>query len=211
MAETKKTECQKIEELKEEYGRYSLECEAAMDVILARVRNLQRGARASKERTLIDSVTSRIKTFDSCIAKLRRNEKELTPENLRALRDVAGIRVITPFRDDIYTIVHALENQTGIFIERRKDYIANPKENGYMSYHLTIIMETFFLDRKVSVPVEIQIRDLSMNLWASLEHTLNYKKKTTSPTAVEAFKELADYLANFDDRAIELRKQLHIK
>jgi ppGpp synthetase/RelA/SpoT-type nucleotidyltranferase len=205
------SDCQKIEELKEEYSAYSLECEAAMDVLLARIRNLQRGMTASKERILIDGVTNRVKTFDSCIAKLRRNKKELTAENLRSLRDVAGIRVITPFRDDIYTVVRALENQTGIYIERRKDYVANPKENGYMSYHLTILMETFFLDRKVNVPVEVQIRDVSMNLWASLEHTLNYKKKTTSPTATKAFKELAEYLTSFDDKAIELRKQLRIK
>lgn len=205
------SDCQKIEELKEEYSAYSLECEAAMDVLLARIRNLQRGMTASKERILIDGVTYRVKTFDSCIAKLRRNKKELTAENLRSLRDVAGIRVITPFRDDIYTVVRALENQTGIYIERRKDYVANPKENGYMSYHLTILMETFFLDRKVNVPVEVQIRDVSMNLWASLEHTLNYKKKTTSPTATKAFKELAEYLTSFDDKAIELRKQLRIK
>lgn len=208
---TKKSECQEIQALKEAYSAYALECEAAMDVLLARIRNLQRGTTASGGRTLIDSVTYRIKTFDSCVSKLKRNKKDFNVENLRDLRDVAGIRVITPFRDDIYTVVKALENQSGIFVERRKDYVANPKENGYMSYHLTISIETFFLDRKVNVPVEVQIRDVSMNLWASLEHVLNYKKKTTSPTATKAFKELAEYLTDFDDRAIELRKQLRIK
>ena len=80
-----------------------------------------------------------------------------------------------------------------------------------MSYHLTNLMETFFLDRKVNVPVEVQIRAVSMNLWASLEHTLNYKKKTTSPTATKAYKEQAENLTSIDDKAIELRKQLRIK
>ena len=211
--------------LKQEYRRYSLECEAAMEVLLARIKNLQRGMEASDDRDLIDSVTFRIKTFDSCIEKLRRNGTELNPEALRDIRDVAGIRVVTPFEDDIYVIADALQNQTGLYVSRVKDYIEGqndskysafsrkntwkrlgPKENGYSSLHLTICVEVFFLGAKVTVPVEVQIRDKTMDAWAAIEHICGYKcagKK--SPKVLELFKKLASYLRDFRVTAMELR------
>lgn len=211
--------------LKAEYRRYSLECDAAMEVLLARIKNLQRGMEASDERDLIDSVTYRTKTFDSCIGKMRRDGKPMTAEGLRQIRDVAGIRVVTPFEDDIYKLADALQNQTGLFVSRVKDYVdepANPKyekysynpawqrkgpkENGYASLHMTICVEVFFLGNKVTVPVEVQIRDKTMDAWAAIEHICGYKcVGRKSPKALELFKKLANFLRDFRTTAIELR------
>lgn len=217
--------------LKAEYRRYSLECEAAMEVLLARIKNLQRGMEASDGRDLIDTVTYRVKTFDSCIGKMIRDGKPLTAEGLRQIRDVAGIRVITPFEDDIYVLTDALQNQTGLFVSRIKDYVDEPenpkyekyssnpswqrngpKDNGYASLHMTICVEVFFLGNKVTVPVEVQIRDKTMDAWAAIEHICGYNRQKgykctgkKSPKALELFKKLASYLRDFRSTAIELR------
>ncbi len=214
--------------LKQEYRRYSLEAEAAMEILLARVKNLRRGMEASEERTLIDTITYRIKTFDSCVEKMRRQGKELTPENLRTILDIAGIRIITPFEDDIYQIAEALQNQTGLYVSRVKDYIDDPensryahynkqpnwlrkgpKENGYSSLHMTICVEVFFMDNKVTAPVEVQIRDKTLDAWSAIEYICGYDdlkcRGKRSPKVLELFKRLASYLRDFRATAMELR------
>lgn len=192
----------------EEYERYKYECQAALDCVLTRVNNLKLGMDASKDRNLIDSVTYRIKSAESCAKKLRKNGYELTSENLHAhLRDIAGIRVITLFEDDIFLIAEALRNQSSFIIDREKDYVTTPNKNGYSSYHMTARVEVFFMDRKVVVPVEIQIRDKTMDAWASIEHVLGYKYagEHQDPNTRRLFEELAKILRRFRATAIRLR------
>lgn len=193
---------------RDEYKSYSSQARAAMNILLARIENLQLGMEADRQRDLIDTVTHRIKTMDSCAEKLRRNNRELTAENLRnEIRDMAGIRVVTPFEDDIFIIADALKNQSGITIRRTKDYVSEPKENGYASLHLTIEVEVFFLNEKEIIPVEVQIRDKTMDAWAAIEHICGYKCQSgkKSLKVIELFKKLAQYLASFRKTAMQLR------
>lgn len=197
-----------FEKFKAEYISYSSQAQAAMNILLARIQNLQLGMEAAQERTLIDTVTYRIKSIDSCIKKLKLKGHALTPENLRDyISDMAGIRVVTPFEDDIFIIADALKNQSGLTVRRIKDYVSNPKENGYASLHLTIEVEVFFLNEKVIVPVEVQLRDKTMDAWAAIEHICGYKCQsgTKSPKVLELFKKLANYLSGFRKTAIQLR------
>ena len=192
---------------KAEYVSFSSEAKAAMNILLARIENLQLGMEAKRGRTLIEDVTNRIKTLDSCSEKLRRHNMELTPDNLRErILDMAGIRVITPFEDDCFIIADNLENQSGLTVRRKKDYISTPKENGYASLHLTIEVEVFFLNEKKTVPVEVQIRDTTMNAWGVVEHNCCYKHNgDQDPKAREYFHKAALKLQEFRRKAIQLR------
>ena len=109
--------------------------------------------------------------------KLQRLGYEFTEQNIREqLNDVAGIRVICSFVDDIYAVARLLADQDDITIIRIKDYIQNPKPNGYRSYHMIIEIPVFFAEGKTPIRAEIQIRTIGMDFWASLEHQLRYKK-----------------------------------
>ena len=129
------------------------------------------------KRNPISSIKSRIKTPLSIYNKLQRLGYEFTEQNIREqLNDVAGIRVICSFVDDIYAVARLLADQDDITIIRIKDYIQNPKPNGYRSYHMIIEIPVFFAEGKTPIRAEIQIRTIGMDFWASLEHQLRYKK-----------------------------------
>ncbi len=133
------------------------------------------------KRNPISSIKSRIKTPLSIYNKLQRLGYEFTEQNIREqLNDVAGIRVICSFIDDIYAVAHLLADQDDITIIRIKDYIQNPKPNGYRSYHMIIEIPVFFAEGKTPIRAEIQIRTIGMDFWASLEHQLRYKNDLDS-------------------------------
>ena len=125
----------------------------------------------------IEYIKSRIKTPESIVKKLRRNGYESTIDNMvNYVNDIAGIRVICSFVDDIYTVAEMLARQDDINVLIVKDYIRCPKVNGYRSYHMIIEVPVFFSDRRENMRVEVQIRTIAMDFWASLEHKLCYKK-----------------------------------
>lgn len=128
-------------------------------------------------RNPISSIKSRIKTPLSIYNKLQKLGYEFTEQNIQEqLNDVAGIRVICSFIDDIYSVAQLLAEQDDITILRIKDYIKNPKPNGYRSYHMIAEIPVFFAEGKTPMRAEIQIRTIAMDFWASLEHQLRYKK-----------------------------------
>ncbi len=128
-------------------------------------------------RNPISSIKSRIKTPLSIYNKLQKLGYDFTEQNIRdQLNDVAGIRVICSFIDDIYNVAHLLAEQDDITVLRIKDYIKNPKPNGYRSYHMIVEIPVFFAEGKTPMRAEIQIRTIAMDFWASLEHQLRYKK-----------------------------------
>lgn len=194
-----------ILQLEDEYDEYATECECALRTVMARLTNLQVEMERSSERSPFDTIDHRIKTFDSAVEKCRRRGLPLTIESLRSLHDVAGIRIITPFRDDIYTVAEALGHQPSMTIVERKDYVEKPKENGYSSLHLSVLMELYFMNSSKAIPVEIQIRDKAMDLWATLEHIVKYKNPTPGPEAERQFKQIAEVLNQFDLSAMHLR------
>lgn len=129
------------------------------------------------DRNPIETIKSRLKSADGIAKKLERKGLPVTTENIeKYVTDVAGIRVVCSFPSDIYTMAEAFLRQDDITLIRRKDYIKNPKPNGYRSLHLIVEIPIFLHDQKKQMKVEVQFRTISMDWWASLEHKILYKK-----------------------------------
>lgn len=129
------------------------------------------------KRNPISFIKSRIKKPESIYRKLKKLGYDFTPENIQTkLHDVAGIRVVCAFVDDIYTIADLLASQDDITVIEIRDYIKNPKPNGYRSFHMIVDIPVFFSKGKTPMRAEIQIRTIGMDFWATLEHQLRYKK-----------------------------------
>lgn len=161
------------------------------------------------DRNPINSIRTRLKSVPSIIEKLERKNVEISiPAIEQYLNDVAGIRVVCSFVQDVYTIADALLIQDDITLIERKDYIAKPKENGYRSLHLIVEVPIFLEKEKRKMKVEVQLRTIAMDCWASLEHQLRYKKATkfTTETQKELL-ECAKLSVELDTRMDALRKQ----
>ena len=139
----------------------------------------------------IEHIKTRIKTPESIVKKLRKKGLEVTYKNLiNEINDVGGIRIICSFITDIYRMVEMLEQTPDVKIIRKKDYIKNPKPSGYSSYHLIVLVPVSFSKGMTNVKVEIQIRTIAMDFWASLEHKIKYKYDERLPKNIS--KELID-------------------
>ena len=170
--------------------------------ITTKLENLNDEFKHVKDRNPIHIIKARVKTPRSIIRKLSRRGFELSVESAREnLTDIAGVRVICSYIDDVYLIADLLTSQNDIKVIRRSDYIKEPKPNGYRSLHLIVTVPVFLSESTELVKVEIQIRTIAMDLWASLEHELSYKMtsgKTESVT--KELKECADIISNIDLR-----------
>lgn len=162
------------------------------------------------DRNPINTIKTRLKSILSITEKLERNNLSLTVENIEEyLNDVAGIRVICSFTDDVYMIANALLCQDDITLIRKKDYIAHPKLNGYRSLHLLVTVPIFLANEKRIMKVEIQLRTIAMDVWASLEHQLRYKKDFEfSEEMADELKKCADLSSELDYRMDKLRRQI---
>ncbi len=149
----------------------------------------------------------------SIMEKLKRRGYPLSLESLvENLDDVAGIRVICSFIDDIYEVADMLIRQDDVRVIAIKDYFKSPKANGYRSYHMIIEVPVFFSDRKKPMRVEVQIRTMAMDFWASLDHQLKYKKELGEETDIsDELRECADVIAQTDERMLEIRKQIEAR
>ena len=131
----------------------------------------------SSNRNPIQMIKSRIKSPFSIMEKLQRRNFEVSMESiLKNLNDVAGVRIVCSFVNDIYDIADMFASQDDITVLEIKDYIKNPKPNGYRSYHMIVEVPVFFTDCKKNLKVEVQLRTIAMDFWASLEHGIKYKK-----------------------------------
>lgn len=159
----------------------------------------------------IRHMENRLKTPQSIIRKLKRNGFEISVQSAREnLNDIAGIRVVCCYIDDIYKIAELLLKQKDVTLVKKKDYIANPKENGYRSLHLVVKIPIFLSDRVEFVPVEIQIRTVAMDFWASLEHQLRYKKDTAISQEIDTeLAECAESIAALDMKMQGLYKKVN--
>ena len=158
----------------------------------------------------IENIYSRIKKPLSIAEKLKKLGKPITMDSIiDNLNDVAGIRIICPFIDDIYKVVDMLIVQDDITLIETKDYIKNPKPNGYRSYHMILEVPVFFSNYKQPMRVEVQIRTVAIDFWASLEHQIKYKNDSEkTQDIVSDLKECADVIANTDLKMLELRKRI---
>lgn len=158
----------------------------------------------------IEHVKSRIKSPESIVKKLLRLGYDVTIDNMfYELHDIAGIRIICSFTSDIYYLANAIARQNDIKVLTVKDYIKDPKPNGYRSYHMVVAVPIFLSDGQIDIKVEIQIRTSGMDFWASLEHKIHYKFEGAAPEhLLKELKDCADMVADLDDRMMALNSSL---
>ena len=163
------------------------------------------------DRNPIESIKSRIKSMDGIFKKAKKKNIPITMEGIEeGIRDIAGVRVICSFPEDIYMLADCLLKQDDVVLVERKDYIKNPKPNGYRSYHMIIEIPVFFSDSKKPIRVEVQIRTIAMDFWASLDHQLKYKKSFIDDNGEisEDLKQCAEVIAGTDMKMLEIRKKI---
>lgn len=158
----------------------------------------------------IEHIKSRIKTSESIVKKLKKHGYESTIQNMvQYVNDIAGIRVICSFTSDIYQIAEMLSKQNDIKVISIKDYITNPKPSGYKSYHMLVTVPVYLSDRIVDTKVEIQIRTVAMDFWASLEHKINYKFEGNAPIYIKnELVECAKMVSELDRRMLSLNEEV---
>ena len=158
----------------------------------------------------IEHITSRIKSPESIARKIRKKGLELTVENIvKYVNDVAGVRIICSFTSDIYRIASSISNQDDVTVLRVKDYIANPKPNGYMSYHMIVSIPIFLTNDVIDTKVEIQIRTIAMDFWASLEHKIYYKFEGKAPAGIkDELKECANIISFLDEKMLSINESV---
>lgn len=158
----------------------------------------------------IEHIKSRIKTSESIVKKLKKKGYESTIENMvEYVDDIAGIRIICSFTSDIYHIAEMLATQNDIKVLEIKDYIKNPKPSGYKSYHMLITVPIFLSDKKIEAKVEIQIRTVAMDFWASLEHKIHYKFEGNAPSHIQdELVECAHMVSDLDNKMQILNEEV---
>ena len=158
----------------------------------------------------IEYFKSRIKTPESIVKKLKRYGYETSIDNMVSyVNDIAGIRIVCSFTSDIYRIAEMIGRQNDLTVVSVKDYIKNPKENGYKSYHMLVTVPIFLTDQVVDTKVEIQIRTIAMDFWASLEHKIYYKFEGNAPEYISReLKDCADMVSMLDARMLRLNEAI---
>ena len=183
------------------YGKYAAYLPQILDDTMAQIREAYQEKNGQK---LYEHLEGRVKGEESMIQKCKKKGLPLTPESaLLENRDAIGLRIVCNFIDDIYTCIDLLKKQRNFKIVKEKDYITDAKANGYRSYHLIMVVETPFEDVHGNKPgqyfVEIQLRTIAMDTWASLEHEMKYKHDIKNPERIsKELKRVADELASCD-------------
>ena len=158
----------------------------------------------------IEHIKTRIKTPESIVKKLKRYGRETSIENMvKYINDIAGVRLICSFTSDIYRLAEMIGNQSDLKVLSIKDYIKNPKESGYKSYHMLVSVPIFLSDSVIDTKVEIQIRTIAMDFWASLEHKIYYKFEVNAPEYIILdLKECADMVSDLDEKMLSLNEAI---
>ena len=187
--------------------------ECAIKEVQTKLEILDREFSVRYRRNPISSIESRIKSPMSIYRKLHRDGLTVSVKNIsRNLNDVAGIRIICNFIDDIYDIVRMVAKLDDLRVIETKDYIRTPKDNGYRSYHMIVEVPVFFSRSKQIMKVEIQIRTIAMNFWASLEHQIRYKKNIENMEGIEEISrelyEAAEIIAQTDRKMQNIKNKI---
>lgn len=194
----------------EEWKNALLLYDSALKEINTKLEILNNEFKLAHSYNPIEHITSRIKSAESIAKKMRHNNRELTVENIaKYINDVAGIRVICSFTSDIYRIADAITNQNDVKVLKIKDYIMCPKQNGYMSYHMIVSIPIFLSNTVIDTKVEIQIRTIAMDFWASLEHKIYYKFEGNAPERIRKdLKECAEIISYLDQKMLSLNEEV---
>ena len=160
----------------------------------------------------IEHIKSRIKTPTSIVNKLKKEHLEVTLDNMKKyLHDIAGVRIICSFTSDIYMVADMIRRQNDVKVITVKDYIKHPKDNGYKSYHMVVALPVYLSDGPQEVKVELQIRTIAMDFWASLEHKIYYKYEGKAPLNMkQELRECADMVNKLDEKMLLLNEQIKL-
>ena len=211
------TDSQHLQQVSEEFqhmveefflvqSRYS----AAIKEIQTKLEILDDEFQMRHRRNPIHHMQSRLKTIQSMLEKRKRKNYEVSINSaVKNLQDIAGIRVICSYVQDVYTIANLLVNQDDVHLVRMADYIREPKPNGYRSLHLIVEIPVFLSEGRILVPVEVQIRTIAMDFWASLEHSLRYKAQEYIPQHIsDELQRVATDIASLDQRMQAIHDQV---
>lgn len=184
----------------------------ALDEINTKLNILNEEFQFIHKHNPIEHIKSRIKKPEGIVAKLKRKGLEVTIDHAKQhVQDIAGIRITCSFVSDIYKIYEMISSQDDIRIVSVKDYIKNPKDNGYRSFHLILEVPVFLASRTEHVKVEIQIRTIAMDTWASLEHKIFYKFDEDIPQILkDELKQAADTVRALDDKMAHINKEVDV-
>ena len=158
----------------------------------------------------IEYIKSRIKTPESIVKKLKRHSLDINVENMiNHINDIAGVRIVCSFTSDIYEVAEMIGKQNDLTVISVKDYIRNPKQSGYQSFHMLVSVPIFIGEKVVETKVEIQIRTIGMDFWASLEHKIRYKFEQEAPEHIrEELVECAKMVSDLDARMLALNEEI---
>ena len=188
---------------------------AAMNVTTARIEIIKDESRYKNVRCPVHHIDTRLKSAGSILGKLQKKNLDLTiGAACNNIYDIAGVRIVCPYIKDVYFIRDRILAQDDIEVMKVKDYIEHPKENGYRSYHMIVEVPVFFSSSKKNIRVEVQIRTIAMDFWASLDHQLKYKKQLDAQEAAEIGAELkkcADVIAETDCKMLSIRQKIEEK
>ncbi|TVY11516.1 GTP pyrophosphokinase [Paenibacillus cremeus] len=201
---------QQMKRFRTEVTRFMMLYKFALDEMETKIDILQEEFQFLHEYNPIEHTKSRLKSPESILNKLQRKGCELSLPSIRAhIKDIAGLRITCSFLSDIYIIRELLQNQTDLRILEEKDYIRQPKANGYQSLHLLVEIPVFMSDREERVCIEVQIRTIAMDFWASLEHKIYYKYNHGVPAPLlQELKEAADAAAALDRQMERLHQEV---
>lgn len=197
--------------LRDEFQRFLLPYQFGLREIETKVRILQDEFLLLHDYNPIEHISSRVKSADSLVAKVQRKGLDPDPTEIgREITDIAGLRVVCSFTRDAYRLFALLAAHDDITVRDVKDYIDEPKENGYRSLHAIVEVPVFLSTGRVDVPVEVQLRTVAMDFWASLEHKMYYKYDRTVPAdLLGELREAATASARWDERMQALHDRLH--
>lgn len=199
-----------IENSTQAFQELMMQYDCAMLEVKTKLEVLNKELALVHSRNPFESIKCRIKSRESIFGKLERRGLEFSIENIeKNLNDIAGIRVICSFPEDIYMLVDCLLQQDDILLVEKKDYIKNPKPNGYRSLHLILDIPIFLTNEKKHMRVEVQFRTIAMDFWASLEHKMKYKKHIENAESIsEELKYCADLISQLDRRMEQIRNRI---
>lgn len=203
---------EELEEFRIAVTRFGMLYKFALEEISTKVNILKEEFHLIHDYNPIEHVSTRVKSTESIIRKVRRKNLPLSLEAIREnIKDIAGIRIICSFVSDIYRISEMIRSQSDIEVIEVKDYIKNPKPNGYRSLHIVMTIPVFMSDRVEHVHVEMQIRTIAMDFWASLEHKIYYKYDKNIPEHLSSqLKEAADTVSELDCKMEHINKEINI-
>ena len=207
---------ERIEKRREDFVRNSLLSDEFIDFVQENLKPVNTKCKVLSEqysleydRNPIESIKTRVKSMESLLKKIRRKNIPLTIDAIEEnIQDIAGVRVICAFQDDIYKLAKCFLDQDDVILIQKKDYIANPKPSGYRSLHLIVKTPIFLKEGKKMITVEVQLRTIAMDFWASLEHKLRYKKsipEDQSKYLAEEMMDCAQISSALDERMQKVR------